>query len=55
MVEPLRPEVTLGVRGGAVWAFVFGQCPLPVAGRAAPRTKTPNYPNLQSVTEARDV
>ena len=37
MVEPLRPEVTLGVRAGAVWAFVFGQCPLPVAGGAAPR------------------
>ena len=37
MVEPLRPEVTLGVRGGAVWAFVFGQCPRPVARWAARR------------------
>ena len=55
MVEPLRPGVTLGVRAGAVWTFVFGQCPRPVAGWAAPHMKTSNYPNLQIVTEARDV
>ena len=37
MVEPLRPEVTLGVRAGAVWTLVFGQCPRPVAGGARRR------------------